>query len=189
MSYRATALVVTGLVMLAALGSSLAAMEGRTSFRPAAAATATQCRTNQTSVEFVRSGVAAGNVLEEFGFKNDSLHECRMKGFPKVQMLSASGGSVSTTQRDSGLFAAIRRSKTVVLRHRWMAYFALYYPDSTGFDDLHCPTSAALELTPPGETHAIVFHGQGSQIEPYGGNVVHLHCGEIDVSPVTTHPF
>lgn len=148
-----------------------------------AAASVPVCRADQLSVRFVRAGVGTGNALVELGFVNHSTHRCRMTGYPGVQMLTASGGNLPTSVRDSGSFASVIRSP-VTLRHDAVAYFALYFPNGTGYVDLTCPTSAALALTPPGRTHAVVFRGHGAQINPYGGSTVHLHCGEIDVSPV-----
>lgn len=152
--------------------------------REAAAASVPVCRADQLSVRFVRAGVTTGNALVEFGFMNQSTHRCRMKGYPNVEMLTASGGNLPTSVRDTGSFASVTRSP-VTLRRDGVAYFALYFPDATGYADLTCPTSAALALTPPGSTHAVTFRGHGAQVNPYGGSTIHLHCGEIDVSPIT----
>lgn len=183
MRFRLAVSAVLGFVVSATLGPTLAA-GAATRPRVQASATIETCRAGQLSIRFVRSGVASGNVLVELEFVNKSTHRCQMNGYPKVQMLTASGADLPTTVRDTGSFAEVPR-QTVVLRSGSAAYFALYYPDATGFNGLRCPSSAALAVTPPDDTHAVVFAGSDAEIEPFGGNVIHLHCGEIDVSPVT----
>ena len=184
---RLTALavvVVTGIGVGLGVGGPRRQLPPTTARRqvPTAAA-ADVCRADQLAIRFVREGVNTGNAVVEFAFVNKSAHQCRMNGYPKVQMLRASGAGLPTTVRDSGLFAGVPRD-TVVLRQDSLAYFALHFPDGTGYSGLVCPASAALWVTPPGSTHATVVSGAGARIEPYGGSIRHLHCGEIDVSPV-----
>jgi hypothetical protein len=103
-------------------------------------------------------------------------------------MLIKSGKNLSTTdQKAPGAFGI--QDRTVVLAPGKTAYFGVLYASQTGYANLTCPTSAALEFTPPQNTGSITLRGSAAQIAPYGGTTVHLECGIIRVTSVTAKPF
>ncbi|MGH9073446.1 MAG: hypothetical protein ACRDZQ_04905, partial [Acidimicrobiales bacterium] len=69
-------------------------------------------------------------------------------------------------------------------------WFAIEYATQTGYGSLQCPRSAALAVTPPNDFQHLVVSGPGGRLQPYGGTIQALHCGEITTSPVLAHaPF
>jgi hypothetical protein len=143
------------------------------------------CTTSQLSISVVRGGVAMGHVVTAFYFLNGGS-TCRMRGVPTLQMLTARGTNLSTTQTDgvTGYDAPQTRFpvETVALALGGRAYFIVSYHDGTGFTGVHCPASAALRITPPGQENSIVIPWL---LEPYGGqNIQTAHCGDVAVSPV-----
>jgi hypothetical protein len=126
-----------------------------------------------------------GHAVTAFYFLNGGS-TCRMRGVPTLQMLTATGANLSTIQTDTvtGYDAAQTRFpvETVALTSGGRAYFLVSYLDGTGFTGVHCPASAALRITPPGQESTIVFPWQ---LEPYGGkNIQTANCGDVAVSPV-----
>lgn len=76
----------------------------------------------------------------------------------------------------------------VQLRPGAKAYFVLQYATQTGYGNLSCPTSAALEVTPPNDYGHLVLTGAAGRLQPYGGTFENLECGQIHVKPVTATP-
>jgi hypothetical protein len=129
------------------------------------------------------SGGAAGSLGITYMFTNTSATACTLGGFPGLQLLNASGQPLNTT--------TIRNSETpstVTLQPGRHAWFDIEFPTQTGFGSLQCPTSAALAVIPPNDTTALVIRGSGGQIGAYGGDIPHLMCGNINVSPVLAQP-
>jgi Protein of unknown function (DUF4232) len=129
------------------------------------------------------SGGAAGSLGITYIFTNTSATACRLSGFPGLQLLNASGQPLMTT--------TLRNSNTpsvVTLEPGRHAWFDIEFPTQTGFGSLHCPTSAALAVIPPNNRTALILRGPGGQIAPYGGDIPHLMCGNIDVSSVLSQP-
>ena len=129
------------------------------------------------------SGGAAGSLGITYMFTNTSATACTLRGFPGLQLLNASGQPLKTT--------TIRSSETpstITLQPRRHAWFDIEFPTQTGFDSLQCPTSAALAVIPPNDTTALVIRGSGGQIGAYGGDIPHVMCGNINVSPVLAQP-
>ena len=155
---------------------------------PGSAATAPACRPAQLAVLYVSSSGAAGSIDVEYGFRNGSARACALRGFPRVQMLTSSGGALSTTEtRAPGAYGIGTRLVTLALGK--VAYFGVHYPSATGFGHLHCPSSAALRLTAPGSGAGLVLRGRGGRIQPYGGSIPHLHCGTVRVSAMSARRF
>jgi len=103
-------------------------------------------------------------------------------------MLKQSGKDLSTSdQKAPGAFGI--QDKTVVLAPGKAAYFGVEYANQTGYDNLTCPKSAALEFTPPQSTRTVTLHGSAAQIAPYGGTTQHLDCGIVHVTAVTAKRF
>ena len=103
-------------------------------------------------------------------------------------MLTKNGKNLSTTDQTApGAFSI--KEKTVVLAPGETAYFGVLYADQTGYPNVTCPTSAALNFTPPQITRTVTLHGSHAQITPYGGSTEHLHCGIVRVTAVTAKRF
>jgi len=143
---------------------------------------------SQLAPLYVNSTGAAGSIDGEYGFRNRSTRRCGLRGFPKVQMLTRSGGALPTTEQHAPGAYGIK-VKLVTLGRGSVAYFGLHYAAATGFANLSCPTSAALRLTAPGVAGGMVLHGAGGRIRPFGETTVHLHCGIVHVSAVSAKRF
>ncbi len=152
-------------------------------------ATVSTCTTGQLSLVYVNATGAAGSVAGQYGFRNRSTHRCRLIGYPTLQMLAATGRTLRTIERHAAPGAFGITPKAVTLRHMAVGYFAVAYASATGYGKLSCPVSAALKVTPPGGRTALVLHGKGASIRPYGGTTVHLRCGIVTVSAVTARRF
>lgn len=132
---------------------------------------------------------AMGSRDAEYGFKNLSTHPCELTGYPRVRMLTKSGGALSTTEQHAPGALGITTTQ-VTLGHNAVAYFDIHYASSTGYANLKCPPSAALKLTAPGDTTGLLLHGSAGRIQPYGGgSTLHLHCGIVHVTAVTAKRF
>jgi len=152
------------------------------------------CSADHLSGVFVNSEGGAGSVTAEYGFKNDSAGGCTLKGYPTVQMLAKAGGKLATSESHATGGELGVKLTTVVLAHNGVAYFGVHYAAGTGYGADKCPTSAALALIAPGTASsqtiiAQVVRGAGGAIQPYGGTIEHLHCGEVLVTPVTGKRF
>ncbi len=174
--------------ILALLATAAALTLGLPAGLAAAAASPPRCLPSQLAAVYVNSEGAAGSVDGEYGFRNLTSRRCELSGYPTVQMLTASGGPLSTTEQHAPGAFGITVTR-VTLGRNAVAYFAVHYAAATGYDNLHCPTSAALRLSAPALSASLVLHGKGAQIEPFGGTTVHLHCGIVDISPLSAKPF
>jgi Protein of unknown function (DUF4232) len=172
---------------VAAAASALLVLAPATN-APAAGTRVPTCSPSQLAVLFVSSSAGADSVDAEYGFRNHSGRTCALRGFPRVQMLTGSGGALSTTETQAPGAYGIR-TRLVTLAPAKVAYFGVHYPAATGYGTLHCPTSAAIRLTAPGGSAGVVLHGRGARIQPYGGSIPHLHCGTVHVSAVSATRF
>jgi len=156
--------------------------------RAATTARVPRCATVSLRVWVGITTTAMGTVAAEFGFTNHSTKTCSLYGYPRVQMLKKSGKNLSTTdEKAPGAFGI--QKKKVVLAPGKTAYFGVVYHNQTGYAKLTCPTSAALQLTPPQDVRAVTLYGSVAQIAPYGGTTEHLHCGIVRVTAVTARRF
>ncbi len=146
------------------------------------------CSAGQLAPVYVNSTGAAGSIDGQYGFRNRGSQRCELTGFPRVQMLKASGRPLSTTERlATGAYGIM--VKPVFIAPAAVAYFGIHYASATGYGRRTCPTSAALTLTPPGGTIGLVLHGKGARIQPFGGTIPRLRCGIVDVSALTAKRF
>jgi hypothetical protein len=93
-----------------------------------------------------------------------SSKPCTLTGYPKVQLFAASGRKLATGDRHAAAGAFGIRVAPVLLARNGVAYFAVAYGSRTGFGNLTCPASAALELTAPGARTSSVLRGTAGQI-------------------------
>jgi hypothetical protein len=147
-----------------------------------AATTPSRCLNTQLSVKPGQGQGAAGSIAQTVNFHDISSSSCTLEGYPGMQMLSSSGHPIATeVHRGSSVTVAPRPVRLVTLTPGGKASFDIGYADATGFGNEHCPTSARVEITPPNDYNHLTITWA---IQPYGGDIPHLRCGEITVSPV-----
>lgn len=145
------------------------------------------CASGQLSVIDGRVGVAMGNVGDDgIAFKNVSTSACRLKGFPNIQLLDVAGNPI-VTHLNKGTSYTVQATpeKLVTLLPNDEALFDLGYTDATGYGTEKCPTAFQEAITPPGSTKSIIV---AWEMTVFGGDIPHLRCGEITVSPVYASP-
>jgi hypothetical protein len=194
-SWRVLAPVVVAGVMIAGCGSSktppttttaptttIAPTTTSTTVAPTTTATpATKtCLPAQLTVLAGPSEGAAGTIGRVYQLQNSSSATCSLFGYPGLGLLDGSSKPLPTTVvRQPGATEA-----AVTLTPGGSAYFTATWPDATGYNGATCPTSAALEITPPNDTTQVVVNGAGGVIQAFGGTTTGLQCGTITVTPV-----
>jgi hypothetical protein len=152
---------------------------------PGAAGTAaagTRCLVAQLAVKPGAGGGAAGSIGQTVHFTNTSDRSCTLSGYPGLQMLNGAGRPIATeVHRGASVTVPSRPVSLVTLAPGGEASFDLGYADATGFGNEQCPTSARVQITPPNDYGHLTISWR---LQPYGGDIPHLECGLIDVSPV-----
>jgi hypothetical protein len=101
----------------------------------------------------------------------------------------SSGHPIPTTyQHTPAGFAGIPQH-VVTLATGKRAFFGVFYADQTGYDNLSCPTSSRLRFRATITSPPLILTGAGARIRPYGGTITHLHCGIVQLTPVTGTKF
>ncbi|MGH9307666.1 MAG: DUF4232 domain-containing protein [Acidimicrobiales bacterium] len=157
------------------------------------AGSSNRCRTSQLSVALDSSasgGAAAGSVGFTYVFTNTSGTTCTLEGYPGLGLLDAAGHPIHTdVLRGHGASTVPPEPVTTVsMAPAGKAWFALGFADQTGYGSAQCPKSTSLAVTAPNAYDHLTITGAGGQLQPYGGTVQSLHCGQITVSPVLSHP-
>ncbi|HUB76430.1 MAG TPA: DUF4232 domain-containing protein [Solirubrobacteraceae bacterium] len=149
----------------------------------AAASTPSRCLSSQLTVAPGRSGGAAGSIGVVVHFHDRSGSACTLEGYPGMQMLNAAGGKLATeVHRGASVTVPSIPVRQVTLdANGGEASFDMGYADATGFGNEHCPTSSRVEITAPNDYRTLTISWA---IQPYGGDIPHLRCGQINVSPV-----
>lgn len=155
----------------------------------AGAAQAPNCTLSQLKVQAGTSSGALGSILSEFSFVNTSSQTCSLSGYPKLQMLGGPGAQIPTSDSHAAHGFDGVSNKPVTLAKGQHAWFGVEYPDETGYGNLKCPRSTELSFTPPNVSGSLTLTGKGAQIEPYGGSIPHLHCGDVMITPVSAKPL
>lgn len=169
------------MVVLTAATLGLLILDGNAATLPSASS-APRCLTSQLTVKPGSPEGAAGSIGEVVHFENVSRTRCELEGYPGLLMLGANGRPLATdVHRGSSVTVASRPVALVVLAPAGEASFDIGYADSTGFGNERCPTSTRVEVTPPNDYGHLTI---AWRLQPYGGNIPHLRCGEITVSPV-----
>lgn len=143
------------------------------------------CDSSQLSIILGVEGAAMGSRgVTGMALKNISSSACTLKGYPVVQMIDGSGKSILTyVTRTDSIFGTLTPIKVLTLSPGAEAKFDMFYEAGTGYGNLSCPTSTSVNFTPPGSTTALVL---AWKIQPYGGTVQALKCGELKVGPLYT---
>jgi len=156
-------------------GTSAASTRGRAVFIP-------RCLNTQLRVMPGQSEGALGHIGFVVHFTNRSRSTCQLGGYPGLQMLDAAGRPIPThVQRGIAYTVPKVPDRVVELSPGALASFYLGYADSTGYGDEQCPASTRVEITAPNDYRPLTI---AWKIQPYGGDIPHLKCGEITVSPV-----
>ena len=118
----------------------------------------------------------AGTIEMQVTMVNISGATCTMKGYPGMQLLSASGSPITTTVIRGGgpafpTAGANALPALVSLAPQQVAAFDFSYSDVPVGTETTCPTSAQAEVTPPNDTAYAVIR---LQIAPCGGGTIHV---------------
>jgi len=167
----------------AANAAAAAAEKAAAAAEAAEIASAPVCVASELAVVPGLSGVAMGHVAEVVNLRNISTKTCKLKGYPSLKMLDASGQPMPTAVTDG-----FRRLDTFFVPERLVivaagseASFELGFTDQTGYGTAICPASSQVEVTPPGVDQPITLRWR---IASYGGTVAKLQCGHFVVSAV-----
>lgn len=142
------------------------------------------CQAGQLIVVDGLAGGAMGHFgLDSSAFKNISKSTCTLQGFPNFQMFDGSGKPILTHVIVGTSYTVQYKSEDIVtLLPGNEAMFDLGFDNATGYGGAVCPTSATVEITPPGANQPITVSWK---FQPYGGGTIaNLRCGEITTSPV-----
>jgi hypothetical protein len=149
--------------------TSTAPLSSTTSAGPA------RCPTSSLSGTLAGSSGAAGTVEVTVGLKSTSAVTCVLAGYPGLLLLGGGGSGLPTNVQRKGSYPFTAMAPaTVTLAAGQSAYFNIGYSDVPTGGETNCPTSSALEVTPPNATDHLVI---AAALAPCGG-------GTLVVSPV-----
>jgi hypothetical protein len=175
----AAALVTLGVASLFLIAVTAS---GTTGSSPPHIARVGRCLTSELTVKPGQENGAAGSIGQTVHFTNVSHATCTLEGYPGMLMLNAAGKPLATeVHRGASVTVAPLPVRLVILEPGHEASFNLGYADATGYGNEKCPTSARVEVTPPNDYSHLTI---AWMLQPYGGDIPHLVCGEINVSPV-----
>ena len=187
-------LTLIGYVAMAILLTSCAS-QSPTSPAPSISASAlptyianSTCQAGQLSIVRGQESGAMGHIgIAASAFQNISTTSCTLSGYPTLQMLDALGHTMPTHVIDGSSYTVVSRPESVVvLLPGKQAMFDIGYSNGTGYGTAVCPTSAQVDISPPGSNQSISVRWS---LQPYGGpTIAKLRCGEITVSPVFASP-
>jgi Protein of unknown function (DUF4232) len=140
------------------------------------AATTSTCLPGQLSGSTGQGNGAAGTIETTVTLTNTSSSVCTLKGYPGMQLLSATGASLPTNVVRGGgqgfLAAAANQPPALVtLAPNQTASFSLSYEDVPVGTETSCPTSAKAEITPPNDTGFLVI---AFTADACGGGTIHV---------------
>ena len=134
-------------------------------------ATPSACTSEQLTPAVSSAHGGMGHVQEIVTLRNRSSAACRVEGYPKVQLLAASGRPLPTRvvhgQASTFPDTAVR---PVELRPGDSASFDIGFDRIPGSTGAACPMAQQIVITPPAQTHALPLDGQ---LDPCGG-VLHV---------------
>ncbi len=126
---------------------------GRRASRPTSSvATGPQrCPTTQLVGSVAAGNGAAGTIETTVVLRNTSTATCLLGGYPGLQMLGPGRTALPTTVVRKGVYSfTAQLPTTVTLAPRQATSFNIGYSDVPVGGETSCPTSIALEVTPPG---------------------------------------
>jgi Protein of unknown function (DUF4232) len=149
------------------------------------ASTGPRCKTAQLTLRFAGGQAAAETTFLGFQLANTGAAPCLTQGFVSLQMLDATGKTLTTrTVRNGGLFAK-QPPPSAFLVHptagsataAMAATFEVAYSHIRKPGELSCSNAFQLQVTPPDELTPLTIQVQGWSLAPCNG-------GEVDVTPL-----
>lgn len=113
-----------------------------------------RCTTAELSLRAAGGSAATGHALATFELRNTSSRTCRLLGYPGVQLLDASGATLTEAQRTAGFILGDVAPSAVTVAAGKSAYFGVESVNVCQGDLIPTP-SASLRVTPPDETAAL----------------------------------
>jgi hypothetical protein len=135
------------------------------------------CAATQLAGGLTGGNGAAGTIETTVVLRNTSASTCRMSGYPTLQMVDGSGGALPTISVDGGHYSFTSQvPASVTLAAGQAGSFNIGYSDVPTGTETSCPTSAALQITPPAANGHVTV---SASLSPCGG-------GTLVVSPILT---
>jgi hypothetical protein len=152
---------------------------GATTSRPATTTTTgagtAACASTQLSGALTGGNGAAGTIETTVVLRNTSASPCQLSGYPALQMVDGSGSAVPTMTVDGGHYGFTSQAPApVTLAAGQAGSFNIGYSDVPTGTETSCPTSAALQITPPAAHDRVTV---SASLAPCGG-------GTLVVSPI-----
>jgi hypothetical protein len=133
------------------------------------------CTASGLSGAIVGSSGAAGTEELTVSLRSTRSTPCVLGGYPGLLLLSASGSGLPTNVVRKGSYSFTSMAPTTLTVAPGTAvYFNIGYSDVPVGNETSCPTSTALEITPPGDVDHLAVN---ATLSPCGG-------GTLTVSPV-----
>ena len=133
------------------------------------------CATGQLAATVAGSSGAAGTIETTVALRNTSATNCVLAGYPMLQMVDATGAALATKTVDKGSYSFTSQpSSPVTIPPGQSGSFNIGYSDVPTGTETTCPTSAALQITPPGVTGHLTLT---ASLTPCNG-------GTLVVSPI-----
>ncbi len=134
-----------------------------------------RCATAALQGSVVGSSGAAGTIETTVALKSTAAAACILGGYPGLQLLGPSGSPLPTKVVRGGSYGFTTIAPTIVtLAQGQSAYFNIGYSDVPVGNETSCPSSGALEVTPPNAFDHLLLT---VTLSPCGG-------GTLVVSPV-----
>jgi hypothetical protein len=131
------------------------------------------CRDGQLSVRKVNEDAAMGGVrMNEYALTNTSHAPCTLKGYPRFEVLSASGRVVRRGHAAAGEAAAGHPEVLTVEAGKEATFSVSYNAGGAGRVGKPCPNYPKVRITAPGGRRGLALR-DGLQL-----------CGGLEVSPV-----
>lgn len=164
----------------AACGAALLLALDGCAHSPPQAAQPPICGAGQLALRAGMADAGMGHVTRTLVLERRGGGTCRLHGTPQVRLLDASGKALPTVQRTVAYPLVPGRIPPMIrLAPGEAAHFTVHYATATGYGGAHCPSAAALAVTPPGAKSALRLE---LPIAAYGGSLPTPVCGELWIS-------
>lgn len=131
------------------------------------------CRDGHLSVRKVNEDAAMGGArMAAYAFTNTSTRLCTLKGYPRFEVLNASGRIVIRGRAAAAGDAEQRPNLIALEPGKTATFFVTYNAGGAGRVGKPCPTYPKVRITAPGNKRGLVLR-----------KAIQL-CGEVEVSPV-----
>jgi hypothetical protein len=135
------------------------------------------CATSQLAATVAGVNGAAGTIETTVALRNTSATTCVLAGYPTLQMVDTKGAALVTKTVDKGSYSFTSQpAAPVTIPPGQSGSFNIGYSDVPTGTETTCPTSAALQITPPAVTGHLTLT---ASLTPCNG-------GTLVVSPILT---